>query len=449
MEDGRLSALDMSFLCMENAASPMHLGAVAVFHPAERVRPEDVVTLLAQRARRVPRMRCRVSTTVLGGAAWVEDPVFNPRNHILHHRLEAGGRDDLAALVSEVMTAPLDRHRPLWQLHLVSGLDGGRYALVAKMHHAMCDGQGAIGLGLGLLDGGEAFLSDPAGHAEPDGHAAPSEQASPLASLARQGAELLARPEQAVGEALDRAGTAFGIASAVLGRMRAPQPSPLLTAPSGTRRAAFASLDLRELQRIRRRRGGTLNDLLLAVVAGAMRTWLTAHGQPLDVLRALIPASQRPRSAGSEDGNQLSAYLCDLPVGEPDAVRRLALIHEAMDANKTAGPRRGAGALPVLAGLIPPALHRFAAPLAAYAAPLLFDIVVTSVPLPPVPLHLGGGRLAELYPIAPLASGHALAIGLSRYRDAVHIGLYADGAALPDMEKLTEALPAALAELDV
>lgn len=444
MQDGRLSALDMSFLCMENDASPMHLGAVAVFHPAEPVRPEQVVDLLARRARRVPRMRCKVSTTVLppGGAAWAEDPVFNPRNHILHHRLEAGGRDDLAALVSEVMTAPLDRNRPLWQLHLVSGLEGGRYALVAKMHHAMCDGQGAIGLGLGLLDGGEAFLVEAAQPAEQVEHP------SPLASLARQGAELLARPEHAVGEVLDRAGTALGIASAVLGRMRAPQPSPLLTAPSGTRRAAFASLDLRELQRIRRKRGGTLNDLLLAVVAGAMRTWLTAHGQPLDVLRALIPASQRPRSTGSEDGNQLSAYLCDLPVGEPDPVRRLALIHEAMDANKTAGPRRGAGALPVLAGLIPPALHRFAAPLAAYAAPLLFDIVVTSVPLPPVPLHLGGGRLAELYPIAPLASGHALAIGLSRYRDAVHIGLYADGAALPDLEKLTEALPAALAELD-
>lgn len=448
MEDGRLSALDMSFLCMENANSPMHLGAVAVFHPAQQVRPEALVKLLAQRARRVPRMRCKVSTTVLppGGAAWVEDPVFNPRNHILHHRLEAGGRDDLAALVSEVMTEPLDRNRPLWQLHLVSGLEGGRFALVAKMHHAMCDGQGAIGLGLGLLDGGEKAAPEPAARV-----AEPAQAAShpSLVSLARQGAGLLSRPDHLVGDVLDRAGTALDIASAVLGRMRAPQPSPLLTAPSGTRRAAFAGLDLRELMRIRRKRGGTLNDLLLAVVAGAMRHWLTAHGQPLDVLRALIPASQRPRSNGSDDGNQLSAYLCDLPLGEPDPVRRLALIHEAMDANKAAGPRRGAGALPVLAGLLPPAMHRFAAPLAAYAAPLLFDIVVTSVPLPPLPLHLGGARMEELYPIAPLASGHALAIGMSRYRDAVHIGFYADGAALPDMEKLTEALPIALAELDV
>lgn len=443
MEDGRLSALDMSFLCLENSASPMHLGAVAVFHPAAPASPDELVAMLAERARRVPRMRRRVGPTALGGAAWSEDPVFNARNHIFHHRLEDGGRDDLAALVSDVMTAPLDRNRPLWQLHLVTGLAEGRFALVAKMHHALCDGQGAVGIGLGLLDGGELFAQPEPQPTEPQ------TATSPLASLARRGADLLTRrPDHVVGDVLGRASTMLDIASAVVGRMRAPQPSPLLAAPSGTRRAAFASLDTRELQRVRRKHGGTLNDLLLAVVAGALRHWLVAHGRPLDVLRALVPASQRMRGNGNDDGNQLSAYLCDLPVGEPGPARRVALIRQAMDGNKAAGPRRGAGALPVLAGMLPSALNRLAAPLAAHAAPLLFDIVVTSVPLPPLPLHLGGAQLCELYPIAPLASGHALAIGMSRYRDSVHIGLYADGAALPDMEKLTEALPIALAELD-
>jgi WS/DGAT/MGAT family acyltransferase len=259
---------------------------------------------------------------------------------------------------------------------------------------------------------------------------------------------VVGKAEDVVGDVVGRAGTMFDIASAILGRMRAPVPTPLLAAPSGTRRAAFLDLDVKDLQRVRRRHGGTLNDLLLAVVAGALRLWLDAHGRPTDVLRALIPASQRLRSGGSDDGNQLSAFLCDLPVGEADPVRRLELVREAMDRNKAAGPNRGAGALPVLAGMVPSALHRLAAPFAAHAAPLLFDIVVTSVPLPPLPMHLAGARLQELYPIAPLASGHALAIGMSRYRDRVHIGLYADGAALPDMEKLTEALPLAVAEYD-
>lgn len=440
MVDGRLSALDMSFLCLENTASPMHLGAVAVFHPAEPARPGELVALLAERASRVPRMRRKIGPAALGGASWSEDPVFNARNHIFHHRLEAGGRDDLAALVSDLMTAPLARNRPLWQLHLVSGLAGGRFALLAKMHHALCDGQGAVGIGLGLLDGGDLLAAEPPRAAQ--------STPSALSTLARQGAELITRPEHVVGDVVGRAGRMFDIASAIVGQLRAPAPTPLLAPPSGTRRAAFVSLETRELQRIRRRHGGTLNDLLLAVVAGALRHWLLGHDRPVDVLRALIPASQRLRSGGSDDANQLSAYLCDLPVGEPDPARRLALVREAMDRNKAAGPNRGAGAIPVLAGLLPSALNRLAAPFAAHAAPLLFDIVVTSVPLPPLPLHLGGARLEELYPIAPLASGHALAIGLSRYRDGVHIGLYADGAALPDMEKLTEALPVALAELD-
>ncbi|GHJ48403.1 diacylglycerol O-acyltransferase [Catellatospora sp. TT07R-123] len=448
MEDARLSALDLSFLCLENDASPMHLGAVAVFGPDADLSVPEVVSLLTERAGQVPRMRRRVVAASFppGAAAWAEDPEFDPRRHVRRHELPGGGREDLAALVAEVMAAPLDRDRPLWELHVVGGLDGGRFALLAKMHHAMCDGQGAIGIGLSLLDG---ELSLPSARAAAGRRTA----AAPSGLVGRSG-QLLGG---AIGAAAGAYGTASGllgqattmldIASAVLGTMRAPAPSPLLAPPSGTRRAAFVGLEMRELQRARRAVGGTVNDVLLAVVTGALRHWLDTHGRSLPGLRALIPASQRARSGGSEDGNQLSAYLCELPVGEADPVARAQRVRAQMEANKARGPLRGAGALPVLAGLVPPALHRLAAPLAAHAAPLLFDIVVTSVPLPPLPLRLGGAALEELYPIAPLASGHTLAVGMSRYRDTVHIGLYADGVALPDLEKISEALPRAVAEL--
>ncbi|MDI1465314.1 wax ester/triacylglycerol synthase family O-acyltransferase [Catellatospora sp. KI3] len=447
MEDARLSALDLSFLCLENSASPMHLGAVAVFRPDAGASAAEVVSLLTERARQVPRMRRRVVPTALppGGAAWAEDPEFDARAHVHHHELPGGGREDLAALVAEVMAAPLDRDRPLWELHVVSGLDGGRFGLLAKMHHAMCDGQGAIGIGLALLDGG---LSLPSARA-----AARRTAARPSGLVGRSGQLLggaIGAAAGAYGTAsglLGQATRAFDIVSAVLGTMRAPAPSPLLAPPSGTRRAAFVGLEVRELQRIRRVVGGTMNDVLLAVVAGALRHWLATHGRHLPALRALVPASQRARSGGSEDGNQLSAYLCELPVGEDDPVERARRVRAEMETNKARGPLRGAGAIPVLAGVLPPALHRLAAPLAAHAAPLLFDLVVTSVPLPPLPLRLGGAELEELYPIAPLASGHTLAVGMSRYRDTVHIGLYADGAALPDLEKISEALPRAVAEL--
>jgi WS/DGAT/MGAT family acyltransferase len=260
---------------------------------------------------------------------------------------------------------------------------------------------------------------------------------------------LVAPAVQAAANAASQALTAVAIASSIVNSVRPAPASPLLAASKGTRRVILTQIGMAELRRIRCLHGGTVHDVLLAIVTGALRQWLAARAYPVDELRlrALIPASQRRRSSMHDGGNLLSGYLCDLPVSDPDPGRRLHHIRTTMDRHKAAGPSRGAGALPVLAGLMPHAVHRLAAPLAGRAAGWLFDLVITTVPLPSAPLLLGGAPLRALYPLVPLARGHALGIALSQHRDAIHIGIHADRDALPDIDKLAEALPGVIAEL--
>ncbi|HLL65369.1 MAG TPA: WS/DGAT domain-containing protein [Micromonosporaceae bacterium] len=222
------------------------------------------------------------------------------------------------------------------------------------------------------------------------------------------------------------------------------------TEAAGTeRRLALLRLNLGEIRQIRRRHGGTDNDVLLAVVTGALREWLAQHGQCVErvSLRALVPVSRRGRTGQPRHGNLLSGYLCDLPVQESDPVTRLTRIRTTMDRNKSAGPTRGAGAIPVLAGRVPAAVHRVVTPLARYSASRFFDAVVTNVPIPAVRLTFAGAPLREVYPIAPLAQGHRLGIAMSSHGGAVHVGLHADGTAGPDLDRLASGVRGALASL--
>jgi WS/DGAT/MGAT family acyltransferase len=209
-------------------------------------------------------------------------------------------------------------------------------------------------------------------------------------------------------------------------------------------------MDLEQVRRIRMRHGGTANDVMLAVVSGAMRDWFSGRGHAVDGLnpRALIPVSSRARSGNRANGNQMSGYLCELPVGEPDPAARLRHIRLAMERSKAAGTRRGPGAIPLLADQLPPVLHKMAAPAAGQAASLLFDILVTSVPLPGIPMRLAGAELAEVFPVAPLAPTHALGVAMSSYRGRAYVGLHADREAMPDLDGLAAAIPAAAAALE-
>lgn len=462
-----MSALDTAFLCLDQHDAPMHMGAVAIFAPAHEPDPDRLRELLAERATRIARMRrcVRPVGPVLGRVGWVDDPDFDADNHVHNHQLPwPGGPEELSALTSELVSEPLDRCRPLWELHVITGLHGGRFAVLVKLHHAMADGAGAVELGLRLLDGfGEQV------DAEQQPPTSPGDRIGPaLLGVARSVVGAARRPDRFVRTALESADDigrvaqgllssarqgqqALDIGMSVARNLKLPAPSsPMLAPASSGKRVELFALDLNELRRVRKRHGGTTNDVVLAVVTGALRRWLTARGYPVETLRprALVPVSYRARNEGSSSNNQLSGYLCDLPVDEPDPRVRLDSIRSSMKRNKCVGPQRGPGAIPVLADRLPPEFHNVATRAATRAAPLLFDTVVTNVPLPDMGVELDGAPLREMYPLVPLASGQALSVAASQYRDRVHIGLQANSAALGDIEKFNEAIPHALAELD-
>ncbi|MEU3597765.1 wax ester/triacylglycerol synthase family O-acyltransferase [Streptomyces sp. NPDC006798] len=457
----RLAPLDLAFWHLESAGHPMHLGALALFAPdpadpapgsapgADRPPPAHaLLALLATRAAGVRRLRSRVRDVLLpvGGAVWLPDPDFDVTRHV--HRIRLPGAaplaDEAVAVAGELMERPLERGRPPWEMYLLTGRPDGTFGVLVKLHHALADGMRAVAIGSAIFD----EIADPRG------------VRARAAARLRGGTEAAGRPwfgdpARLVGVArgrIDDLGRAVGVgASVVLASRFDPRgrPPSLAAGTSGTRRLGTAVLDAADIRRVRRASGGTTNDVLLAVVAGGLRRWLAGRGEPLpaDGPRALVPVSRRRPGDPAGPGNELSAYLLDLPVAEPDPYTRLDLVRRAMDRNKEAGPLRGAGALAVLADQLPPIAHRFGAPLAGGAARMLFDLVVTSVPLPRSELSIGGCPLRSLYPMAPLARGHSLAVALTSYGGRIHVGLVADGEAVPDVARLASATEEELAEL--
>ncbi|WP_406457741.1 wax ester/triacylglycerol synthase family O-acyltransferase [Streptomyces sp. NBC_00876] len=437
-----LAPLDLAFWHLESDAHPMHLGALAVFSPGPGPvpGPQALLELLGTRAAAIPRLRMRVRDVLLpvGGAAWSADKDFDVHRHVKQVQLPeaaAGDEDAFMAgatrLAGELMEQPLRRGLPPWQMYVIGGAPDGPFAVLVKLHHALADGMRAVAIGAGIFD----EIASVAGRGRPG---APAGRARPVPPRS-----WMPGPRQVAGLALGRIedlGRAFGVGASLVRASRLDlRGAPALSASSsGTRRLATADLDLASVQRIRRAAGGTSNDVLLAVVAGALRRWMLERGEPLPGAdpRALVPVSRRRPGGTAATGNRLSAYLLGLPVSEPDPWERLRAVRGAMDRNKSAGPLRGAGAVAVLADQLPSLAHRFGAPLAGNAARMLFDVLVTSVPLPRSALSLGGCPLRALYPMAPLARGQSLAVALTTYGSTVQIGLVADGKALPDLERL-------------
>ncbi|MFB7541937.1 wax ester/triacylglycerol synthase family O-acyltransferase [Streptomyces zaomyceticus] len=443
MSSELLAPLDLAFWHLESTAHPLHLGALAHFGPAPTEgghEPPDILALLARRAAAVPRLRMRVRDVLLpvGGAAWSADPDFDVLRHV--HEITLPGADfpaESARLAAELMERPVARGLPPWEMYLLSGAPDGSFAVLVKLHHALADGMRAVAIGAGIFD-------EIAAGRRPAGRARPVPPTSWLPG-----------PGRLLGMARDRLGDlgrAVEVGASVVRASRFDgRPTAALAAESsGTRRIATVTLSLDRVHRVRRTTGGTANDVLLTVVAGALRRWFDGRGLPLPEAdpRALVPVSRRRPGAPPGPGNSLSGYLLDLPVTEADPAARLAAVKSAMDRNKAAGPFRGAGAVALLADQLPPLAHRFGAPLASGAARFLFDLLVTQVPLPRSALSLGGAPLRALFPMAPLARGQALAVAMSPYGGQVHIGLVADGEAVPDLDALAGALTAELDLLD-
>ena len=439
MTSDLLAPLDLAFWNMESAQHPMHLGALGVFTSHSPAAGAHAADLLAARAAGVPGLRMRIRDVwqplafgrplAFGGATREPAPDFDPLDHVRLHAPTA----DFPAAAGALMQRSLERGRPPWEAHVLPGVDGTSFAVLFKFHHALADGLRALTLAAAVLD--------PMDLPEPR----PRLQEPPRGLLpdVRKLPGLLRGSLADVGRALD-----IG-ASVARATLDVRSTSALVAAPTGTRRIAGVLLDLDEVHKIRKSAGGTVNDVLIAIVAGALRRWLGERGDGCDGVapRALIPVSKRRPGTAHLQGNRLSGYLIRLPVDDPDPLGRLDTVRTAMNRNKDAGPNRGAGAVALLADHVPPLGHRLGGPVVGAAARLLFDILVTSVPLPNLGLKLGGCPLTEVYPLAPLAAGQSLAVAVSTYRGSVHYGLVADAEAVPDLDRLAKAVTAEVEEL--
>ncbi|MEU5754704.1 wax ester/triacylglycerol synthase family O-acyltransferase [Streptomyces sp. NPDC047829] len=432
MTSDPLAPLDLAFWNIESAEHPMHLGALGVFAAGSPTAGAHAADLLAARAPGVPGLRMRIRDTwqpptlgtpfSFGGATREPAPGFDPLDHVRLHPPTT----DFHARAGRLMERPLERGRPPWEAHVLPGADGDSFAVLFKFHHALADGLRALTLAAGVLDPMDLPAPRPR----------PEEPARRLLPDVRR------LPER-VRDALSDAGRALDIgAAAALSTLDVRSSAALTAASSGTRRTAGVAVDLDDVHRVRKTAGGTVNDVLIAVVAGALRSWLDERGDGSEGVapRALIPVSKRRPRTAHPQGNRLSGYLTRLPVGDPDPLSRLAAVRTAMGRNKDAGPGRGAGAVALLADHVPALGHRLGGPLVGQAARLWFDILVTSVPLPSLGLRLGGHPLTEVYPLAPLARGHSLAVAVSTYRGQVHYGLVADAKAVPDLDRFALAL---------
>jgi WS/DGAT/MGAT family acyltransferase len=456
----RLSALDVSFFYLETPTTPMHVGSVATFSPPpdQAFDYEALCGLVSRRIGLVPRYRQKVRWVPghLANPVWVDDEDFDITYHVRRSALPKPGNDhQLRQLAGRLQARQLDRNRPLWEIYLVEGLADGRFAIITKTHHAMVDGVSAMDIGTVILD------LEPTPRETPDDPWVPRPEPSRAGLVAGAIADNLRRPTQiadtvrsGVGDARATAGrllgTAAGVAAVARTSLRSAPISPLNAEIGEQRRFGMAATSLDDYKRIRKTHGGTVNDVVLAVVSGALRAWLLTRGEavvPSTTVRAMVPVSVRTEAQDGGLGNRVSSYFVDLPVGEPSAVMRLHQVSYAMKGHKESGEAVGADALVRLSGFAPPTIHSAAARLGSGFTRRLFNVVVTNVPGPQFPLYAAGAQMIDCYPVVPLAKGQAVTIGLTSYNGGVFYGMNCDRDSMPDIDVLAGCIEDSVAEL--
>jgi len=448
----RLSALDASFLDIERDRNAhMHVGMVALFDgPPPTYR--ELLALIESRLPRVPRYRQRLAFVPFnqGRPVWIDENDFDIEHHVRHTALpRPGGALELKRLAARLFGQRLDRDRPLWELWLVEGVSDDQFALVAKTHHCMVDGISGVDIATVIMDTEPILEVPPPEPWLP--RPAPTATGLLLDGLRYQ----VTHPATVVREALEENTEARQIVREVVGglprilgmaRMGQAPPSSLNRVIGPHRRFEMIRLPLDAVKRARNAHGGTVNDVLLAVVTGALRRLLLDRGEvPEGDLRVLIPVSVRSRAARGTLGNQVAAIFCPLPIGEADAVARLQRIARETRDLKESKQAVGALALTRLAQFTPPTLAAQAARLQAVTR--FFNLVVTNVPGPQKPLYLLGRRMRVAYPCVPLATQTTIGVALLSYHGAIGVGLLGDAELARDLPRMAEALPAALAEL--
>ncbi len=442
----RLTALDTSFLHLEEGGAHMHVAEVFIFDgspPSIEEFTEHVVGRLDL----VPRYRQRLAEVPLGQGrpVWVDDPHFNPSYHIRHAGLPPpGDENDLRRLAGRLFSQRLDRTKPLWEVRLVEGLAGRRFALLTKTHHSLVDGLSGLSVTSVLFDTrpepatdvGRPAVSQWAPRPMPTraqllGDALKERATSPGEAL-RGMHSLVRTPLQVAETALDRVG-------AILSGGGAAPPSPFNVPIGPHRRLTWIDADLDELRHVKSVFGVTVNDVLLAAVAGALGRYLRRTGTDTDelVLRALLPISV--------EGNEVAAAWAPLPVGiEDPRARAEAIAAELAGLSDTA---LAAQELIELDGFAPATIISQAARMQARQR--YFNVVVTNVPGPQMPLYLLGRRLDAIYPVVPLAANQALGVAIVSYMGRLGFGLLGDFDALPRLEEIAADLEASIEELSV
>ncbi|MFL5875989.1 MAG: WS/DGAT/MGAT family O-acyltransferase [Solirubrobacteraceae bacterium] len=447
----RLSGLDTSFLHLERAGAHMHVASTSIFAGAAPTH-EEFREHIASRLHLVPRFRQKLRFVPLdqGRPVWVDDPHLNLDYHVRQTALPApGSNEQLRNLAARIFSQQLDRSKPLWELWLVEGLSGDRFAIIGKSHHALVDGVSGVDITTVLFD------LDP----EPQGR---PEKAPPW----------LARPEptdfQLLTQALkERVTSPKEVYRGFRAALRGPRkvlsglgatskmvsagmaaPSTVFNVEIGPhRRFAMVQADLAELKRVKDEHGGTVNDVILSVVAGGLGKYLRARGHDTEglELRAMVPVSVRAAEEHGALGNRISAMMAPLPVWCEDPVERLRMLTAEMGDLKSSGQAVGAEILTKLTDFAPSTIASQAARL--QPAQRFFNLVVTNVPGPQFPLYVLGRKMESIFPMVPLARRQALCVGIMSYNGQVNFGLIGDYDAMADLESFGLDLEAALQEV--
>ena len=456
----RLSSLDASFLHLESLETPMHVGAVSIFEGASffddtgRFQLAAARRLIASRLHLIPRFRKMLKAVPFnqGRPIWVDDPRFDIAYHVRLTALPSPGtREQLMTLTARVQSQLLDRSRPLWELWFVEGLEGGRVALIQKTHHALVDGVSGVDVATVLLDfqPEPAFLEPPRWIIEPP----PSEWrllADSVWQRATEPAELVRSVRAGLRGPANTLENTTRIARSVSSLFGADALAPrtsLNVSVGRNRLFDGVTISFGEVHKVREAFGGTINDVILAGVCGGLRRLLESRDESIDgmTLKAFCPVSVRDDAEQMQLGNRVSGMLVPLPIGLPNPVDRLNAIRESTVYLKEREQAVGASFLLDLTQYAAPTLLGLGARL-AHRQPF-FNLVVTNVPGPQVPLYCMGGRMLEVFPVVPLTKNLAIGIAILSYCGNLHIGLFVDRDAFPDLPVLSIALENSFGEL--
>jgi diacylglycerol O-acyltransferase len=455
----RLRSRDLAFLTAETPTAPRHNATVEIFDPGTSGFDHETLTrLIGDRIAFVPRYRQRVRRVPghLANPVWVDDPHFDLAYHVRRSALpQPGTFERLRELVGRIVSRPLDRHRPLWEVYFIEGLEDGRVAVLSKAHQALVDGAQVVDLAQVLLDrspeqrdlGADEWRPErPVSSSGLVADAVRDSVVSPLTAVdtVRGVVESVWRGADDARRRLD------GLAGSVTGR-RSDQSSPISGVLSQQRRFVAVRRSLADHRAVRDAHGGTVNDVVLATVTGGLRGWLMTRAESLGGLRqvrAVVPMSVRDQELEATSvGTQIAPHLVDLPVGEPSAVVRLHQVSYSFTAHQETGRAVAANRIAGIPGFAPSTFHAIGSRVAAQQVHRGIQLSVTNVPGPQSPLYAAGAVMEQTYPVPPLLPGHTLAIGVTSYDGQVFYGVTADRDLVPDADTFASCLSEALDEL--